>query len=70
MRVHKRGVAGALAVVIIGVLTAPALAQTPLLNPLTQPKFVNPLPTAARVDMTAGGYIEIEARLVQKHLGL
>jgi spore coat protein A len=41
-----------------------------LLDPGSQPKFVNSLPIAARVDATAGGYLEIEARQVQQHLGL
>lgn len=49
--------------------TTPANAQA-LLDPATQPKFVNPLPIAGRIDMQAGGYLEIEARQVQQHLGL
>ncbi|HET6348421.1 MAG TPA: multicopper oxidase domain-containing protein [Candidatus Krumholzibacteria bacterium] len=52
-------------------LVAPLVVRSQVpLDPSTQPKFVNPLPIAARIDMTAGGYLEIEARQVQQQLGV
>jgi spore coat protein A len=59
------------AVAILLILLGPVVAHTQvLLDPNTQPKFVNPLPIAARIDMTGGGYLEIEARQAQQHLGI
>jgi spore coat protein A len=40
------------------------------LDPVSQPKFINPLPIAGRIDMTGGGYLEIEARQIQQQLGI
>jgi len=52
-------------------LAAPTIAYSQsLLDPVSQPKFINPLPIAARIDMTGGGYLEIEARQAQQHLGI
>ena len=55
---------------ILALLIVSSATAQVLLDPSTQPKFVNPLPIAARIDMTAGGYLEIEARQAQQHLGL
>jgi hypothetical protein len=52
-----------LSIAIIAVLLLPIIATAQaLLDPVQQPKFLNPLPIAARIDATAGGYLEIEAR--------
>lgn len=59
------------AMLLVGLVITGSLASAqPLLDPETQPKFINPLPIAARIDMTAGGYLEIEARQSQQHLGI
>jgi spore coat protein A, manganese oxidase len=67
-RINPRRV-GAMAVLISAALYSSVDAQI-LLDPVSHPKFVNPLPIAARVDMTAGGFIEIEARQATQSLGL
>ena len=59
---------GAVACACIATL-APA-EEVDLLNPYTHPKFVNPLPIAARWDLTAGGSIQIGISQVQQYLGL
>ena len=41
-----------------------------LLDPLTQQKFVNPLPIAARLDATAGGTYHVTMSEFTQHLGL
>ena len=52
-------------------MTSLAPAETEdLLNPFTHPKFVNPLPIAARWDLTAGGTIQIGMSQAEQYLGL
>ena len=41
-----------------------------LLDPVTQPKFVNPLPSPVRIDATDGGEVTIEMRETEQWLGL
>ena len=54
-----------------GVSTAYADEPTlPLLDPATQPRFVNPLPIPAAIDATAGGLHEILISQFQQSLGL
>lgn len=68
-RINPRRV-GAVAVLLsITTLYSRVDAQM-LLDPVAHPKFVNPLPIATRIDLTAGGYIEIEARQAIQSLGL
>jgi len=42
----------------------------PLLDPTTQPRFVNPLPIPAAIDATAGGFYEILISQFEQSLGL
>lgn len=50
--------------------TSPAFAADNLLDPLTQPKFINHLPIPARVDATSGGLFEVDITQFQQHLGI
>ena len=50
--------------------TSPAFAADDLLDPLTQPKFVNDLPIPKRVDATSGGFFEVHMTQFQQHLGI
>lgn len=42
----------------------------PLLDPLSHPKFVNPLPTPGVIDATAGGFFEVPMTQFMQWLGL
>ncbi|MGD8414810.1 MAG: multicopper oxidase domain-containing protein, partial [Candidatus Latescibacterota bacterium] len=57
-----------IAIVLLG-QAATATAQ-PLLDPLSQTKYVNPLPIPARFDVTNGGKYDFEMRETVQHLGL
>jgi spore coat protein A len=59
-----------LAIVSFLVIGATTLPAQPTLDPLTQPKFVNPLPIPARFDVTAGGKYDFEMRETVQWLGL
>jgi spore coat protein A len=50
-------------------MTSAALAQV-LLDPVAHPKFVNPLPIPARLDVTAGGNYSFEMRETIQSYGL
>jgi spore coat protein A len=45
-------------------------AAAQLLDPVTHPKFVNPLPIPGRIDATGGGLYQMEMREVTQSLGL
>lgn len=79
LRQRSVAVSAILAVLVFTSLAASALASDEramavgpaiTLDPLTQPKFVNPLPIPARIDATMGGYYEVAMRQTQQHLGL
>lgn len=50
-------------------LSVPAFAQV-LLDPLTQPRFVNPLPVPPVIDATGGGTFTVDITQFQQDLGL
>ena len=59
------------ACLIIGIfLTQMITAQTPLLNPSTQPQFVNPLPIPPILDGRNGGTFTISISQFYQDLGL
>jgi spore coat protein A len=49
---------------------AMAVGPVVTLDPVTQPKFTNPLPIPARIDATSGGYFDVAMRQTTQHLGL
>jgi spore coat protein A len=61
------------ALAVLFIVQAAFATATPgqaLLDPVAHPKFVNPLPIAARIDLTAGGYWETSVTQFQQYLGL
>jgi spore coat protein A len=57
-------------VVLLGMLIAAANATAQLLDPVTHPKFVNPLPIPARIDATRGGFYVMDIKESTQWLGL
>ncbi|HXV13407.1 MAG TPA: multicopper oxidase domain-containing protein, partial [Candidatus Krumholzibacteria bacterium] len=55
---------------LVHALFVTAAPGQPLLDPVAHPKFVNSLPIAARIDLTAGGYWETSVTQFQQYLGL
>lgn len=51
------------------IASLPVAAQV-LLDPATQPRFVNPLPVPPVIDATAGGTFTVDMTQFQQHLGL
>ena len=60
---------GILLIALLLSVTSSALAQA-LLDPVAHPKFVNPLPVPARLDLTAGGNFTFEMRETMQSYGL
>ena len=64
---------GAMVCAVIAVLVlgqAVSATAQPLLDPLSQTKYVNPLPIPSRFDLTNGGKFDFEMRETVQHLGL
>jgi spore coat protein A len=59
----------AVVALLLSAVSLPALAQ-PLLDATSHPKFVNPLPIPARIDVTAGGKYDMEMKETVQWLGL
>lgn len=59
-----------LLVLIAGLFIHAAPVYSQLLDPNTQPKFVNPLPIPGQIDVTAGGTLEMEMNETTQWLGL
>ncbi|HEX9666885.1 MAG TPA: multicopper oxidase domain-containing protein, partial [Thermodesulfobacteriota bacterium] len=55
---------------LVNLSISTAFANEVLLDPLTQPKFINNLPIPARVDATNGGFFEVSITQLQQHLGI
>ena len=64
----SRAVVAAVALLIV--LAAAWSASAALLDPTTQPKFVNPLPIPSAVDMTKGGSFHGYMKQLQQDLGI
>lgn len=69
MNLNRLGVSLALGLTLLIAIVNVA-AGNELLDPATQPRFVNPLPIPARMDLTGGGNLVISMTQFQQHLGL
>ena len=68
-RHRRRAATIAVVSLLLAVVASGALAQM-LLDPMTQPKFVNPVPVPPAIDVTAGGSYVFDVKPCVQNLGL